>query len=155
MTAQKERGLQAASAPEAGEPLVTPEDHDCGYKDVPLEYRRGDPGPNPLAVRLSAPSRRAAPAILAGIQKELDRPDGDFMLPATLACLPPIYSNEAFLDSLTFECCGRLEAIAYVLTFGAPAQKKMAELLRTIGTTAIGSAPSSPSCEQGLPIGSK
>jgi hypothetical protein len=136
--------------------LVSAEDHDAGFKEVQLEYRRGDPRDgDPRSVKLIAPSRRAAPAILAGIQAEIARPDGDFMLPATLACLPPELRSEHFLDSLTLECSGRLEAIAYMLTFGAPAQKKMADLLQSIERDVSGSGPNSASSAQESLIGTK
>jgi len=117
------------------EALVTPEDHDAGFKDVALEYRRGAPRDgDPRSIRIVKASRRAAPAILAGMRAEIGQRDRDFLLPATLACLPAGLNSEHFLDTLTIECSTRIEAIAFILTFGEPGQKKLAALTQAIET---------------------
>ncbi len=127
-----------------GPQLVTPEDHDAGFKDVELQYQRG-PAPEgfPDIIRLVAPPRRMASLLAAEVQSRLAS-DNDPFWPVLKACLPAEFANEAFLEKLTWECGGQLIATALVLTFGAGAQKKI-EALADLAQSWINSPRSAPS----------
>lgn len=118
-------------------PLLTPEDHDAGFKEIPLQYRRGStPKGLPENVKLSAPSRRMAMALSAEVAEsfrklaensELKTQNSELpdpFLAVTLACLPKDF-EPLWLERLTAECAGMIDSIAFELTFGFEAQKKM------------------------------
>lgn len=109
------------------QPLVTPEDHDAGFKDMPLEYHRGAaPEGFPEMIRLTAPSRREAKKLLVQLQSRIAAGEEDPFWPVLVACLPsPVPVSEKFIEALTLDCSALLAATASVLAFGAPWQKKM------------------------------
>lgn len=130
------------------EEFVTTQDHLNGYKDVPVVDRAHG---RALILRLTAPSRHATRAL------NTDQIDFDQLV---AICQPKILPDEtsegeaqrdpdsafrlppsALLDTLTPVSAALVEAVAFVLTFGADAQKKMLALARNLDNPTTASAP--------------
>lgn len=123
--------------------LVTPADHDAGFKEVEIVYRSG----KRETIKLTAPPYRRAQEIALQLQQTKD------VTCVVVACLQSLATPSVgvsvpdFLNRLTLDSASRIEAIAFALTFGSDFQKKMeamGELLQqSMASTA--SEPSLPS----------
>lgn len=118
--------------------LVTPADHDAGFKEIEIVYRNG----RRENLKLTAPNYRRAQQLAMKLSHSKDP------LCITEGCLPKEHQKdtETFLSRLTPESGSVVEAISFALTFGSEFQKKMQaageKLLQAMAST--DSAPSSP-----------
>ncbi len=119
-------------------PLITADEVDQGYKDVPCETRDG----RSLVIRLRPVPARQAQALLARMMAEKD---DCVPLLASLSSSDPADS----LDRLALESITHLKAVAFALNFGETFQKKILEAARILAhrTNTISVAPSSASSE--------
>lgn len=98
--------------------LVQPEDFDAGFKDVPVEYRRGAPlegFPDKIRVRMLSyleVREIARKTLSAGGGMDSD-PCAPYLQPS----LSPFHASEDFLNQLTVQSLARLEFVAFVLAY--------------------------------------
>lgn len=104
---------------------ITPEDHDAGFKDLPLEYRRSPtPAGSPDSIRIRALSYVEAAAIHSALHGEA-KPEAKFndhvwRLSVLLAALPDPHNSVEFVNRLKPACADRLMIAALHLAYGAP-----------------------------------
>lgn len=103
-------------------PLVTAEDHDAGFKDVPVKYRRGlAPEGLPETVRVRALSwvelAEINRSLLASTEEQRQR---DWPLILLLQSLSEPFNNMDFLNRLRPASVNDLAAVANLLACGAP-----------------------------------
>ena len=108
--------------------LVTPEDHDAGFKEVPLKYRRSPASDAmPATIRIRALSYVEAAAINEKL-RELPAQDeaaprldeSIWRLSVLLAALPEPHNNVEFVNRIKPTCVERLVLVALHLAYGAP-----------------------------------
>lgn len=113
-----------------GPQLVTPEDHDAGFKDLPLTYRRGPTSDElPATIRIRALSYVEAAAINLALARSGTgvppvNPEGFdenvWRLSVLLAALPEPHNNVEFVNRLKPTCVDRLMVVALHMAYGTP-----------------------------------
>lgn len=113
--------------------LVTPEDHDAGFKELACEYRRS-PAPEdlPATIRIRALSFVEAGAINDALHAAKPEPEAGFnenvwRLSVLLAALPEPHNKVEFVNRLKPTCANRLTLVALQLAYGTPEPVRSAD----------------------------
>jgi hypothetical protein len=102
-------------------PIVTPEDHDAGFKEVPLDYRRSPaPEGSPDKVRVQALTYVQAFEVNKQFAQKEDSNENFWRLSVLLTALPEPHNNVEFLNRLKPTCVNQLVLVALHLAYGAP-----------------------------------
>ena len=100
-------------------PFVTPEDHDAGYKELPLEYRRESvPDGWPDQIRVRALSYIEAAEV--NEQQRPEEPEIVWRISVLLTALPAPHNTMEFVNQLKVSCVNQLILAALYLAYGTP-----------------------------------
>lgn len=116
----------------------TPEDHDAGHKDLPIEYRSGKPG----TLRITAPPTREVQAAVRVLN------DGGDFYGAVLALALPKDLPPGFMDRLTVQSATQIEAVALEMAVGKGTVEKMKAAMRAKLAEPGPSEPPAPAVEK-------
>lgn len=129
--------------------LLTKQNLDEGFVEIPVEFLTGDSG----TIKLTAPAWRKRRELILNFQQALDT----FIF--VNECLRPCFGGatdqvERFLNQLTPDALARVEMYAVALTLGENYQKKMQEAgkeliekmaeAKQVTITSAGSEPNAP-----------
>ncbi len=104
-----------------GPQLVTPEDHDAGFKDLAMEYRRKPAPPGlPETIRVRALTYIEADEVNRHYASDDKRNENFWRLSVLLNALPEPHNSVEFLNRLKPSCVNQIMIAALHLACGAP-----------------------------------